>query len=98
MTTDHVFREAIAIAYEKPPKRNKYRDKLDAAARAVVQPMPREIKHRDQFPVMRRLDASNADEIGGEIGGKILAALRRKGIPTTPIQRKPSKVGEDWGK
>lgn len=88
MTTDHVFREAIAIAYEKLPKRNKYRDKLDAAARAVVQPLPREIKHRDQLPVMRRLDASNNDEIGGEIGAKVLAALRRKGIPTTPIRRR----------
>lgn len=87
MTTDHVFREAIAIAYEKPPKRNKYRDKLDAAARAVVQP-DREIKHRDQLPVMRRLDAQNTDEVGGEIGGKILVALRRKGIPTTPIRRR----------
>ena len=97
MTTDHVFREAIAIAYEKPPKRNKYRDKLDAAARAVVQP-DREIKHRDQKPVMRRLDASNNDEIGGEIGAKILAALRRKGVPTTPILRRPGRVGEDWGK
>ena len=85
MTTDHVLREAIAIAYEKPPKRNKYRDKLEDAARAVVQP-DREIRHRDQKPVMRRLDATCSDEIGGEIGGKILAALRRKGIPTRPIR------------
>ena len=84
MTTDHVFREAIAIAYEKPPKRTKA-DALEDAARAVVQP-DREIKHRDQLPVMRRLDAQNTDEVGGEIGGKILAALRRKGIPTTPIR------------
>ena len=36
----------------------------------------------------RRLDASNNDEIGGEIGAKIMAALRRKGIPTTPIRRR----------
>ena len=36
MTTDHVFREAIAIAYEKPPKRTK-QDALEDAARAVVQ-------------------------------------------------------------
>jgi hypothetical protein len=63
-----------------------------------VQPLPREIKHRDQLPVMRRLDASNNDEIGGEIGAKILAALRRKGISTKPIQRNPGKVGEGWGK
>ena len=65
MTTDHVFREAIAIA--------------TCADR-------------------RRLDASNNDEIGGEIGAKILAALRRKGIPTTPILRRPGRVGEGWGK
>ena len=84
MTTDHLFREAIAIAYEKPPKRTK-QDALEAAARAVAQP-DREIRHRDQKPVTRRLDASNNEEIGGEIGGKILAALRRKGIATEPIR------------
>lgn len=96
MTTDHVFREAIAIAYEKPPKRTK-QDALEDAARAVVQP-DRRVTHRDQKPAMRRLDAPRADEIGGEIGGKILAALRRKGIATEPIKRRPGKVGEGWGR
>ena len=45
----------------------------------------------------RRLDASNNDEIGGEIGAKILATLRRKGIPTTPIRRAPGRVDAGWG-
>ena len=45
----------------------------------------------------RRLDTSNNDEIGGEIAGKILAALRRKGIPTTPIRKAPGRVDAGWG-
>ena len=36
MTTDHVFREAIAIAYERPRKRTKL-DTLEDAARVVMQ-------------------------------------------------------------
>ena len=99
----HLERYAVTIATcadrsRKERRASKYLNNLEEVAREVVQPMPREIKHRDQLPVMRRLDASNADEIGGEIGAKVLAALRRKGIPTTPILRRPGRVGEDWGK
>lgn len=67
---------------------SKYLDNLEDVTRAAVQPLPREIKHRDQKPVMRRMDAENNDEIGGEIGAKVLVALRRKGISTTPIRRR----------
>jgi len=66
---------------------SKYLDNLEDVTRASVQPM-REIKHRDQKPVMRRLDAENNDEIPGEIGAKILAAIRRKGISTVPLRRR----------
>lgn len=88
----HLERYAVTIATcaERPSKdrkASKYLNNLEEVAREVVQPMPREIKHRDQLPVMRRLDATNTDEIGGKIGAKVLAALRRKGIPTTPIRR-----------
>lgn len=72
-------------------------DNLEEVCRAAVQPLPREIKHRDQKPVMRRLDAGINEEIGGEIGAKVLAALRRKGIPTTPIRRVPGRVDAGWG-
>lgn len=101
MTTLECYAVTIATCADRPSKdrkASKYLSNLEEVAREVAQPLPREIKHRDQLPVMRRLDASNADEIGGEIGAKIMAALRRKGIPTTPIQRRPGKVGEDWGK
>ena len=84
----HLERYAVALAHEKPAKVSKYLKGAEDHARDVVQPMPREIKHRDQKPVVRRLDASNNEEIGGEIGAKVLAALRRKGIPTTPIRRR----------
>jgi hypothetical protein len=67
---------------------SKYLDNLEDMTRAAVQPMPREIKHRDQKPVMRRLDAETNDEIPGEIGAKILAALRRKGISTVPLRQR----------
>ena len=66
---------------------SKYLDNLEDVTRAAVQPM-REIKHRDQKPVMRRLDAGINEEIGGEIGAKVLAALRRKGISTVPLRRR----------
>ncbi len=73
---------------------SKYLDNLEDVTRAAVQPMPREIKHRDQLPVMQRLDAANNDEIPGEIGAKLLAALRRKGISTVPIARtKTDNIG-----
>lgn len=91
MTRLERYAVTIATCADRPKKErkaSKYLNNLEEVAREVVQPMPREIKHRDQLPVMRRLDASNADEIGGEIGGKILAALRRKGIPTTPIRKR----------
>ena len=91
MTTLERYAVTIATCADRPKKSraaSKYLDNLEGVTRAVVQPMPREIKHRDQKPATRRLDASNNDEIGGEIGGKILAALRRKGIPTTPIRRR----------
>lgn len=89
MTTLERYAVTVAIRADLPSKdrkASKYLNNLEEAAREAVQPMPREIKHRDQKPVMRRLDASNADEIGGEIGAKIMAALRRKGIPTAPIR------------
>lgn len=96
----HLERYAVAIAESatRTKRPSKYLNNLEEVAREVVQPLPREIKHRDQVPAMRRLDATNADEIGGEIGGKILAALRRKGIPTTPIRKREGRVGEGWGK
>lgn len=90
MTTLERYAVTIATSADRPKKAHaasKYLDNLEDVTRAAVQP-DREIKHRDQKPVMRRLDASNADEIGGEIGAKVLAALRRKGIPTTPIRRR----------
>ena len=90
----------IATCADRPKKSraaSKYLDNLEGVTRAVVQPMPREIKHRDQKPATRRLDASKNEEIGGEIGGKILAALRRKGIPTTPIRKAPGRVDAGWG-
>lgn len=95
-------RYAITIATcadrpKKERKASKYLNNLEEVAREVAQPLPREIKHRDQLPAMRRLDASNNDEIGGEIGAKILATLRRKGIPTTPIRRAPGRVDAGWG-
>lgn len=99
----HLERYAVTIATcadrsRKERRASKYLNNLEEVAREVVQPMPREIKHRDQLPVMRRLDATNTDEIGGEIGAKILAALRRKGTPTTPIRKREGHVGEGWGK
>ena len=100
MTTLERYAVTIATCADRPKKSraaSKYLDNLEGVTRAVVQPMPREIKHRDQTPATRRLDASNNDEIGGEIGGKILAALRRKGIPTTPIRKAPGRVDAGWG-
>lgn len=90
MTTLERYAVTIAESACRPKKTHaasKYLDNLEDVTRAAVQP-DREIKHRDQLPVMRRLDASNHDEIGGEIGAKVLAALRRKGIPTSPIRRR----------
>ena len=89
----HLERYAVTIATcaDRPKKAraaSKYLDNLEGVTRAAVQPMPREIKHRDQTPPMRRLDAKTNDEIGGEIGAKVLAALRRKGISTSPIRRR----------
>lgn len=43
-------------------------------------------RNADQLSATRRLDAKKDEDIGGEIGGKILAALRRKGIPTRQIR------------
>jgi len=63
---------------------SKYLDNLEDVTRAAVQPMPREIKHRDQKPVMRRLDAENNDEIPGEIGAKILAGVMVNGVMAVP--------------
>lgn len=91
MTTLERYAVAIATCADRPKRSrvtSKYIDNLEDVTRAAVQPMPKEIKHRDQKPVVRRLDASNNEEIGGEIGAKVLAALRRKGIPTTPIRRR----------
>jgi hypothetical protein len=91
MTTLERYAVTIATSADRPKKSHaasKYLDNLEGVTRAAVQPMPREIKHRDQKPVMRRLDAGNNDEIGGEIGAKILAALRRKGISTVPLRRR----------
>ena len=90
MTTLERYAVTIATCADRPKRKHtasKYLDNHEDACRAVVQP-EREIKHRDQKPVMRRLDASKNEEIGGEIGAKVLAALRRKGIPTTPIRRR----------
>ena len=92
MTTLERYAITIATCADRPKKfrtpESKYAEQLEDVARAAVQPMPKEIKHRDQKPVMRRMDASNNEEIGGEIGAKALAALRRKGIPTSPIRRR----------
>ena len=90
MTTLERYAVTIATCADRPKKgraASKYLDNLEAACRAAVQPMPKEIKHRDQKPGMRLLDASNSEEIGGKIGAKVLAALRRKGIPTSPVRR-----------
>lgn len=100
MTTLERYAVTIATCADQPKKArvpSKYINNLEDVTRAVVQP-EREIKHRDQKPVVRRLDASNNEEIGGEIGAKILAALRRKGVSTSPIRRAQGRVGEDWGK
>jgi len=89
MTTLERYAVTIATCADRPKKKpTKYLNNLEDVTRAAVQPMPKEIKHRDQKPVARRLDASNNEEIGGEIGAKVLAALRRKGIPTAPIRRR----------
>lgn len=91
MTTLERYAVTIATSADRPKKAraaSKYLDNLEDVTRAAVQPLPLEIKHRDQKPVMRRMDASNNEEIGGEIGAKVLAALRRKGIPTSPIRRR----------
>ena len=90
MTTLERYAVTIATCADRPKRSrvpSKYIVNLEDVTRAVVQ-LEREIKHRDQKPVMRRLDASKNEEIGGEIGAKVLAALRRKGIPTTPIRRR----------
>ena len=91
MTTLERYAVRIATCADRPKKSqaaSKHIDNLEDVTRAAVQPMPREIKHRDQKSVVRRMDASNNEEIGGEIGAKVLAALRRKGIPTSPIRRR----------
>ena len=85
----HLERYAVTIATcadrpKKEHKASKYLNNLEEVAREVAQPLPREIKHRDQLPVMRRLDASNADEIGGEIGAKILAGAMVNGAMAVP--------------
>lgn len=86
MTTLERYAVTIATSADRPKRSqaaSKYLDNHEDACRAVIQG---EANHREQKPVMRRLDASNRDEIGGEIGAKVLAALRRKGISTTPIR------------
>jgi hypothetical protein len=50
---------------------SKYLDNLEQVTREAVQPMPREIKHRDQKPVMRRLDAENNDLGGNSAQGDL---------------------------
>lgn len=90
--TNERYAVQIATCADRPKKErkltSKYLDNLEDVTRAAVQLMPREIKRRDQKPVMRRLDAGINEDIGGEIGAKVLAALRRKGIPTSPIRRR----------
>lgn len=101
MTANERYAITVAECADRPKKARlatKYIENLEDAARAVVQPMPREIKHRDQVSAIRRLDATNNEVILGEIGAKLLITLRRKVISTEPIRSaKTDSIGRAIG-